>query len=78
MMSTMETISADCARDGEMHRLPVRARTVTIAALLGWFGHAMLKRRTRIHLSELSNDLLNDIGIAPAEARREVKRFFWD
>jgi uncharacterized protein YjiS (DUF1127 family) len=39
---------------------------------------AMLKRRTRMHLSELSNDLLDDIGVDPSAARREVRRFFWD
>jgi uncharacterized protein YjiS (DUF1127 family) len=38
----------------------------------------MVKRRTRLHLSELSDELLKDVGIAPADARREFGRPFWD
>ena len=78
IMSTIETIGADRAGTSEIRRSSTPSRTVTIVALVNWFGRAMLKRRTRMHLSELSNELLEDIGIAPAEARREVKRFFWD
>ena len=77
-MSTIDTI--DTIEAGT-----VRSRTGFSASSAGaiiifwnWFGDAMMKHRTRIHLSELSNELLNDIGVAPAEARREIKRFFWD
>jgi uncharacterized protein YjiS (DUF1127 family) len=77
-MSTIDTIrrsdaagsrAAPTEKVGLLHR---------VSGLIGWFGNAMMKRRTRMHLSELSNDLLNDVGIEPAQARREIKRFFWD
>ncbi|WP_223612971.1 DUF1127 domain-containing protein [Phyllobacterium calauticae] len=40
--------------------------------------HAVAKRRSRVHLSELSDEQLLDIGVSPAQARQESKRFFWD
>lgn len=36
------------------------------------------KRLSRIALSELTDDQLADIGVTPAEARREAARPFWD
>ncbi len=77
-MSTIETISGTEAAGRHPVLTENRGLLHTVSALFSWFGNAMMKRRTRLHLSELSNDLLNDVGIAPAEARREIKRFFWD
>ncbi|MEK1853488.1 MAG: DUF1127 domain-containing protein [Phyllobacterium sp.] len=77
-MSTIDTIRR-C--DGsESHKASTENGRLlpSAATLVDWFNSAMLKRRTRMHLSELSNDLLEDIGVSPAEARREIKRFFWD
>jgi uncharacterized protein YjiS (DUF1127 family) len=78
IMSTIDTIGAKCPAEGYGGVADERAMSGTISALSAWFGRAMLKRRTRMHLSELNNDLLNDIGVDPADARREIKRFFWD
>ncbi|WP_230721888.1 DUF1127 domain-containing protein [Martelella mediterranea] len=36
------------------------------------------RRRQRMDLLELSDDHLKDIGVTPAEARREAGRPFWD
>ncbi len=77
-MSTIDTIEVKCPAETHGGGTQKHAMSGTIPALFAWFGRAMLKRRTRMHLSELNNDLLKDIGVAPAEARREVKRFFWD
>lgn len=76
-MSTIDTINrADGAKN---HASSFQSGGLfTASSLIGWFGNAMMKRRTRLDLSELSDDLLKDVGIAPAEARRETKRFFWD
>ncbi len=74
-MSTIDTIDTTGATEIRSTR---GLSASTAGVFLKWFGRAMMKRRTRIHLSELSNELLEDIGIAPAEARREIKRFFWD
>lgn len=70
-MSTIDTINTNASTC-------TRKSGGTTGTFLHWFSDAMTKRRTRIHLSELSNELLEDIGVAPAEARREMKRFFWD
>jgi uncharacterized protein YjiS (DUF1127 family) len=78
---TMSTIDTIRRSDGvESHAAPTEKVGLLprVSGLVGWFGKAMMKRRTRMHLSELSNDLLNDVGIEPAQARRETKRFFWD
>ena len=57
---------------------PTSARTWfgrVIATLQSWHS----KRNTRASLRELTNDELRDIGVTPAEARREVaKSWFWD
>ena len=56
-------------------RLPV------LAALAIAFAHAVTiwetRRRTRMHLKELDDHLLNDIGLTRDEARKEAKRPFW-
>ena len=77
-MSTIDTIRRSDGAESHPARSQNSGLLHTASALIGWFGNAMMKRRTRLHLSELSDDLLNDVGIAPAEARREIKRFFWD
>ena len=35
-------------------------------------------RRERQQLAELSDRMLHDIGLTPAQARREAARPFWD
>ena len=77
-MSTIDTIRRSDGAESHVARSQNNGLLHTASALIGWFGNAMMKRRTRMHLSELSNDLLNDVGIEPAQARRETKRFFWD
>lgn len=77
-MSTIDTIRRPDSTGSHAARSQNSGLLHTASALIGWFGNAMMKRRTRMHLSELSNDLLNDVGIEPAQARREIKRFFWD
>ena len=41
--------------------------------LLAWHDRA----RERRELTELSDDMLRDLGIPPAEARRQAARPFW-
>jgi len=77
-MSTIDTIGRSGSAESRAARSHNSGLLHTATALMRWFGNAMMKRRTRMHLSELSNDLLNDVGIEPAQARREIKRFFWD
>ncbi|MBB3234242.1 DUF1127 domain-containing protein [Phyllobacterium endophyticum] len=77
-MGTIDTIEVECPADGRELGAGQGRLLRKISAAFMWFGKAMLKRRTRMHLSELSNDLLDDIGVDPSAARREVKRFFWD
>ena len=77
-MSTIDTIRGSGGAESHAARSQNSGLLHTASALIRWFGNAMTKRRTRMHLSELSNDLLNDVGIEPAQARRETKRFFWD
>ena len=45
---------------------------------MDWLRCALVKRRTRIHLSELTDAQLKDIGVSKSQARRETKRFLWE
>ncbi|WP_425358930.1 DUF1127 domain-containing protein [Antarcticimicrobium sediminis] len=40
-------------------------------------GYWTLRRRTRTQLNRLSPYMLEDIGITPAQARKEAERPFW-
>lgn len=81
-MSTIDAIrrkSAD-VRDAHGVALPKlsRGRTTIPRQIITWMLNAIVKRRTRIHLNELSDEQLMDIGVSPMQARQESKRFFWD
>ena len=46
--------------------------------VIAWIVDREDKRLSRIALSELTDDQLADIGVTPAEARREAARPFWN
>ncbi|KQY20931.1 hypothetical protein ASD32_05940 [Rhizobium sp. Root483D2] len=46
--------------------------------VIAWIIDREDKRLSRIALSELTDDQLADIGVTPAEARREAARPFWN
>lgn len=46
----------------------------TIGALVARWHERWLSRR---HLANLDADALNDIGLSPADARREANKPFW-
>ncbi len=46
--------------------------------VVAWIVDREEKRLSRIALSELTDDQLADIGVSPAEARREAARPFWN
>ncbi len=41
------------------------------------FGMWLMRRRTRMQLSELDAYMLDDIGVTQAQARSEADRPFW-
>ena len=45
---------------------------------LAWAIRAFATRRQRLHLEDLDDHLLEDIGIDAATAHREAHRPFWD
>lgn len=49
-----------------------------VAAGVSWLEQKLERRRSRIALMELSDDLLKDIGMSRADAYREGRRAFWD
>ncbi|EJN01707.1 DUF1127 domain-containing protein [Phyllobacterium sp. YR531] len=75
-MSTIDTIKSSCGSRGVVEEY--RATPSTLMVVFNWLVSALAKRRSRIHLSELSDDQLRDIGISKGEARQEVERRFWD
>ncbi len=75
-MSTIDTIRPYCPSIGvgdKNHKTPS-----TILGVINWMRLALAKRRSRIDLSELTEDQLRDIGITKAEAHQEASRSFWD
>lgn len=51
---------------------------MVVAAGASWLERKLERRRSRIALLELSDDLLKDIGLSRADAHREAGRPFWD
>lgn len=49
-----------------------------VAAGASWLEQKLERRRSRIALMELPDDLLKDIGLSRADAWREGRRPFWD
>lgn len=43
-----------------------------------WLERQLEKRRTRMELMELSDEMLKDIGLSRADAYREACRPFWE
>ncbi|MBZ9653399.1 DUF1127 domain-containing protein [Phyllobacterium lublinensis] len=77
-MSTIDTIRASDSASTGVPSTENRGLFHLSSRLIEWLNNAMVKHRTRQHLSELSDDMLDDVGIAPSQARREIKRLFWD
>lgn len=75
-MSTIDTIESSCQSNEASERY--RGASSAIAQMFNWIGSALAKRRSRTHLSELTDDQLRDIGKTRSEARREFLRSFWD
>lgn len=83
-MSAMGTISvSDCiecqapagAIPVDRERRPLESWPVMA---LRWLSGRIDKRRSRIALSELTDDQLRDIGLTRTEAQIEAYRSFWD
>ncbi|MEP7454952.1 DUF1127 domain-containing protein [Phyllobacterium sp. SB3] len=75
-MSTIDTMRPSCQSDegaGEYSSAPS-----ALMAMLNRVAFALVKRRTRAHLSELTDEQLRDIGVTKSQARQEVARSFWD
>jgi len=81
-MGTIDTfggtnlVSADTAQTAHVNFVG-RLASSTVATAK-WFSEAMLKRRTRHQLRELSDEMLRDIGVTRAEAMHEANRPFWE
>ncbi len=80
-MSTIDTFDGTSFVSGESlgnaHVNFIGRLAGSTVATAKWFSEAMLKRRTRHQLRDLSDELLRDIGITRAEAMHEAKRSFW-
>lgn len=76
-----------CTNDGAACSLPIgtiqprgmvsRLKAVCFRFVV-WIVGREEKRLSRIALSELTDDQLADIGVTPAEARREAAQPFWN
>lgn len=75
-MSTIDTMQSSCGSRAPADEYP--ATNSTLMVMFNWLVTVLAKRSSRIHLSELSDDQLRDIGISKGEARQEVERPFWD
>ncbi|WP_309083457.1 DUF1127 domain-containing protein [Chelativorans sp.] len=49
----------------------------SVSTLLRFILRLEARRRQRLHLSELDDHLLADIGLRPEDVRRECTRPFW-
>ena len=67
----------DSVSPGRAFRFQALARAARTALHI-IFVYWPQRRRQRMILGELSDDHLKDIGVSPAQARREAARPFWD
>lgn len=80
----MGTICTDCQDQcvmpaGAIHRQDLLSRLKALGwQVIVWIIGREEKRLSRIALSELTDAQLADIGVTPAEARREAARPFWN
>lgn len=75
-MSTIDTMRPSCQSceaAGEYRSAPTGLMVMVNRVML-----ALAKRRSRIHLNELTDEQLRDIGVTKNQARQEVARSFWD
>ncbi len=76
-MGTMQTIEAG----PKSHVRPLDVPSLPFLSLSGIFTRFVRmteRRRQRCDLLELTDEQLRDIGVTPAQARREADRPFWD
>ncbi|MBL8579537.1 MAG: DUF1127 domain-containing protein [Mesorhizobium sp.] len=71
-MSTFTTTRTDTSMRTSESRGGLLLRLISMIEM------AVQRRRSRIALMELSDDLLKDIGVSRSEAFRESNRPFWD
>jgi uncharacterized protein YjiS (DUF1127 family) len=69
-MSAIETLSAANCPAPAGKTAP---RSTFLQVLFGW----MLMARSRGHLADLTDEQLRDIGVTPAQVRKEVEKPFW-
>ncbi|MEQ1944250.1 DUF1127 domain-containing protein [Mesorhizobium sp. VNQ89] len=71
-MSTFTTTRTDTSMRTSGSRGSLLLRLISMIEM------AVQRRRSRIALMELSDDMLKDIGVSRSEAFRESNRPFWD
>ena len=71
---------AICSLKTDTIRAPVgatsRARRL-LSGVISWIAELEGKRLSRLALAELTREQLADIGVTPAQARREAAQPFW-
>ncbi|MDS1135104.1 DUF1127 domain-containing protein [Nitratireductor indicus] len=71
---TIKGLSSPAARHGAI----LRTIWQGVEALVSRVSAIMIKRRSRLHLLDLTEEQLRDIGVNRREARLEGHRPFWD
>jgi uncharacterized protein YjiS (DUF1127 family) len=80
----MGTICADIGVEPAQQEGTIQSRSFVSRmeglcfVVIAWIIDREDKRLSRIALSELTDDQLADIGVTPAEARREAARPVWN
>ncbi len=63
------------------YMLPQTKRLPLVAAMAISFARLVViwdtRRRTRIHLAQLEDHMLDDIGLTRSDVRKEIERPFW-
>lgn len=74
-MTTQSLTTARLRKLENAPRLPALAALLVLLAVqvTKW----SIQSRTRVHLNQLDEHMLNDIGISRADARREANKGFW-
>ena len=76
-MATIETIYR--MAEGHEHDISQSSGSrLSVTSVVAWLDRQLEKRRSRMALLDVSDELLKDIGLSRSDAYREAGRRFWN
>jgi uncharacterized protein YjiS (DUF1127 family) len=62
----------------QIRSAPTGRKAISLLAIVDWIEARLERRRSRLALSEMTDEQLKDIGISRYDAHKEAHRPLWD